>query len=124
MTCRNKQISKRLITKCDGTPQCVEQYDEKLPHETFCISLQLSNISSFVQSQPWVYSGPLPGRCFAQTTRAADPSASKPIVAAFLARAVLTATAAMARADAHPILTIGFRLGCSVMNPVIGGLIL
>jgi len=47
MTCRNKQISKRFITKCDGTPQCVEQYDEKLPHETFCISLQLSNISSY-----------------------------------------------------------------------------
>jgi len=76
-----------------------------------------------VQFHPEVYSGPLPRRLVAHIA-ATETSTSKPPMAVFSAGVVLTATSLMATAGNSPTLTIGFRLGCSVMNSAIGGLTL
>ena len=51
-----------------------------------------------------------------------ETSADKPTMAVFSARVVLTARPMMATVENNPTLTIGFRLGCSVMNSAIGEL--
>jgi len=45
-------------------------------------------------------------------------------MAVFWVRVALTARPLMATVGNNPTLTIGFRLGCSVMNSAIGGLTL
>jgi len=50
--------------------------------------------------------------------------ANKPTMAVFSARVALTARPLMVTVANNPTLTIGFRLGCSVMNLAIGGLTL
>ena len=51
-------------------------------------------------------------------------SANKPTMVVFSARVALTTRQLMATVVNNPTLTIGFRLGCSVMNSTIGGLTL
>jgi len=80
--------------------------------------------NSLTSYHPQVYCGPLPRRLFAHTASATETSASKPTMAALSAGVVLTATVPMATAGNSPALTIGFRLGCSVMNSATGGLTL
>jgi len=53
-----------------------------------------------------------------------EPSANKPTMAVLSARVDLLARPLMVTVVNNPTLTIGFRLGCSVMNSAIGGLTL
>jgi len=82
--------------------------------------LQQANVQFYRQ----IYSGPLPRRLVAQTATITEISTSKPAIAAFSTGVVLTTTVLMATAGTSPVLTIGFRLGCAVMNSAIGGLAL
>jgi len=51
-----------------------------------------------------------------------EASASKPTMAVFSAGVVLTIMVVITRASNNSTLTMGFRVGCSVMNSTIGGL--
>ena len=73
---------------------------------------------------PQVHSGPLPRRLIAQIAIATEANANRLTITIFSADVVLTTTVLMATAGNSPILTIGFRPGCSVMNSAIGGLTL
>ncbi len=74
--------------------------------------------------RPQVYCGPLSRRLVAHIASATETNASKPAMAIFSDGVVLMAMVLMATAGSSPALTIGFRLGCSVMNSAIGGLTL
>jgi hypothetical protein len=71
-----------------------------------------------------MYCGPLLRPLVARTANAPETSANKPNMAIFSVGVVFTATALNATAGTSPALTIGFRLGCSVVNLAIGGLTL
>jgi hypothetical protein len=53
-----------------------------------------------------------------------ETSANKPTMTVFSARVALTARPLVATVGNNPSLTLGFGLGCSVLNSVIGGLTL
>lgn len=77
-----------------------------------------------MQVRPYVFLGPPRRHPIAQTASITETSTVNPIMAIFSAGVVLTTAALNATTGASPALTIDLRLGCSVMNSAIGGLIL
>ena len=77
-----------------------------------------------VQFHSRVYFLPLPRLLVAQTVRTTETSPNNTAIAVFWGAVVLMATVLMVTTGTSKVLTIGFRLGCSVMNLAIGGLVL